>query len=199
MSFPKEVKRQALISCRRHCVLCGKFCGLKIELHHIKQHAHGGKDTFENCIPLCFNCHSEVRMYNPDHPKGTKYSEEELIQRRDLFYQEITNNPLSHKYISKEASEYFESILIILKKLFVVEVDAIGAIKGYTAPFVSYKNLRNNIPNCTPQCVDALVKWLSEQGYVYTDIYLESDGNICGSIKIRQEGVAFYSEATKRE
>lgn len=199
MSFPKEVKLQALIACRRNCVLCEKFCGLKIELHHIKQRAHGGKDTFENCIPLCFDCHSEVRMYNPEHPKGTKYSEEELIQRRDLFYQQIANNFLSHKYVSKEVAEYFETIPIILKRLFGTGVDVIGTIKGYNAPLVSYEYLRNNIQNCTPQCVDTLVKWLSEQGYVQTDIRLDFDGTICGTIRIRQEGINFYLESVGRE
>lgn len=199
MSFPKEVKLQALIACRRHCVLCGRFCGTKMELHHIKQHAHGGKDTFENCIPLCFDCHSEVRMYNPEHPKGTKYSEEELIQRRDLFYQEIANNASPHKYISKEAAEYFDTMLTILKRLFNEEVDAIGSIKGYNMPLISYKGLRENIQNCKPQCVDTLVKWLSEQGYVQTNIRLDFDGTICGSIRIRPEGINFYLHSVGRE
>ena len=199
MSFPPDVKVRALVACRRNCVLCGRFCGLKIELHHIKQRAHGGKDTFENCIPLCFDCHSEVRMYNSEHPKGTKYSEEELIQRRDIFYQEIANNLLPHKYISTEASEHFEVILIILKKLFKTEVDAIGTIKGYNMPLVSYKDIREHIQNCTPQCVDTLVKWLSEQGYVQTNIRLDFDGTICGSIRIMPEGINFYSESVGRE
>lgn len=199
MSFPKEVKRQALIACRRYCVLCGRFCGIKIELHHIKQRAHGGKDTFENCIPLCFNCHSEVRMYNPEHPRGTKYTEEELIQRRDLFYQEIADQSLSHKCISKEAAENFEAILIILKRLFNVEVDAIGSIKGFNSPLFSYKDIRENIQNCMPQYVDELVKWLSEQGYVQTDIRRDLDGTLCGSIKISQEGINFYFKAIGRE
>ena len=31
-----------------------------MELHHIKQVAYGGEDTFENCIPLCFDCHADM-------------------------------------------------------------------------------------------------------------------------------------------
>ena len=38
MGFPENVKLRALIACRRQCVLCGKFCGTHMELHHIKQH-----------------------------------------------------------------------------------------------------------------------------------------------------------------
>ncbi len=199
MSFPKEVKLHALIACRRRCALCGKFCGLKIELHHIKQHAHGGKDTFDNCIPLCFDCHSEVRMYNPDHPKGTKYTEEELIKRRDLFYHEVENGSLPQKLISKEVAEYFEFVLVILKRLFREDKDVIGAVRGYTSFLFSYGDMRNNIQGCLPQNVDLLVKWLSENGYVTTNIFLNSNGDISGSIKITQEGIKFYLQEVERE
>ena len=57
-----------------------------MEVHHIKAKADGGKDTFENAIPLCFDCHAEVRQYDPKHPKGIKFSEQELIQHRDNWY-----------------------------------------------------------------------------------------------------------------
>jgi hypothetical protein len=59
MAFPPEVAEQALLACARYCCLCHKFCGNKIETHHIVQ---GGGDTFENCIPLCFDCHAEVLL-----------------------------------------------------------------------------------------------------------------------------------------
>ena len=32
--------------------------------------ADGGDNSVDNCIPLCFNCHAEVKSYNPKHPKG---------------------------------------------------------------------------------------------------------------------------------
>lgn len=68
------------------------FCGLKIEIHHIKPKAEGGPDTLENAIPLCFNCHADMRTYDAKHPKGTKYSEAELIRFRDLWYEKIKNS-----------------------------------------------------------------------------------------------------------
>lgn len=86
MSFPNDVAEKSLVATRRCCVLCHDFCGSKIELHHIRQKADGGEDTFENCIPLCFNCHAEVKAYNTNHPKGRKFSENELIQHRDKWY-----------------------------------------------------------------------------------------------------------------
>lgn len=91
MGFPDAVSEEALLSCGRRCCICHKFCGPKIELHHIKQKADGGEDTFENCIPLCFDCHAEVKAYNPNHPKGKSYSDSELIQHRDRWYSKVKN------------------------------------------------------------------------------------------------------------
>lgn len=104
MGFPQKVVDTVLIKCKRHCCLCGKYVGINIELHHIKQKADGGKDTEDNCIPLCFNCHAEVQSYNTHHPKGHKYTNTELKQRRDEIYLRVQNeivNLLSENDISK--------------------------------------------------------------------------------------------------
>lgn len=85
--FPPAIKRKALLSSRRQCCLCEKKCGVKIECHHIVQ---GGPNTFENCIPLCFDCHSEVKHYNDKHPRGTKYTPSELRARRDQWYARVS-------------------------------------------------------------------------------------------------------------
>ncbi len=37
MGFPTSVADDVLVRCGRHCCLCGKYAGQKIELHHIKQ------------------------------------------------------------------------------------------------------------------------------------------------------------------
>jgi hypothetical protein len=86
VSFPSAVAERVLVACGRHCALCHKFCGLKIELHHIQQRSKGGPDTFENCIPLCFDCHADMRSYDHKHPKGRKYTEAELVAHRDEWY-----------------------------------------------------------------------------------------------------------------
>jgi len=90
MSFPKSVEERALVACGRHCCICHKFCGTKIELHHIKQRAYGGEDTFENCIPLCFDCHADMGKADPKHARGKNYSEKELKQHRDFWYKQQT-------------------------------------------------------------------------------------------------------------
>jgi hypothetical protein len=90
MGFSKKVSEDALVSCGRSCCLCHTFCGNNMELHHIKQKADSGEDSFENCIPLCFNCHAIVKAYNPNHPKGKKISESELIRHRDNWYKKVS-------------------------------------------------------------------------------------------------------------
>ena len=89
MGFPNEVREKALIACKRHCVLFERSLGVNFECLNIIPRKKGGPDTFDNCIPLCFECHANVGAYNPDHPKGNKYSEKELKTRRDNFYQMV--------------------------------------------------------------------------------------------------------------
>lgn len=89
MSFPKDVGELALLLCGRCCCICHKFCGTKIELHHIVPQADGGADTVENCIPLCFDCHAEATHYNPDHPKGRRFSSTELKRHRDAWFSSV--------------------------------------------------------------------------------------------------------------
>ncbi|MCA9460173.1 MAG: HNH endonuclease [Nanoarchaeota archaeon] len=92
MSFSKKVKEDVLVKSGRHCCICHKFCGLKIEIHHIKPKSEGGLDTFENAIALCFDCHADMTSYDYQHPKGTKYQESELIQHRDNWYEKVKGN-----------------------------------------------------------------------------------------------------------
>lgn len=93
MGFPENVTNEALVMCGRCCCICHKFCGTKIEMHHIKQKAYGGDDTLENCIPLCFDCHSDMGKADPKHPKGKRYSEAELKLHRDNWYKKVEGFP----------------------------------------------------------------------------------------------------------
>lgn len=89
MSFPKDVVDLALVAAGRCCCICHKFCGVRIETHHIRPVSKGGDDTFENCIPLCFDCHAEVEHYNDQHPRGRKFSESELRKHRDTWFSKV--------------------------------------------------------------------------------------------------------------
>jgi len=77
---------EILVDCKRSCAICHKFCGTKIELHHIKPTSEGGYDSYANWMPLCFDCHSEVRAYDEKHPNGRKYSESELKKHTTKCY-----------------------------------------------------------------------------------------------------------------
>lgn len=66
-----------------------------MEIHHIVQQANGGDNSAENGIPLCFNCHAEAGNYNKQHPKGTKFSSEELRNHRDNWFGMVATLPLS--------------------------------------------------------------------------------------------------------
>lgn len=89
MAFSEEIKIKAMIACGRCCCVCHKFCGNNMEVHHIKARAEGGQDIYENAIPLCFDCHAEVRQYDPKHPRGIKFTEKELIMHRDEWYRKV--------------------------------------------------------------------------------------------------------------
>lgn len=92
MAFSENIKRRAMVACERKCCICHKFCGNNMEVHHINARADGGEDTFENAIPLCFDCHAIVRQYDPKHPRGIKFTEQELIMHRDNWYEKVKSN-----------------------------------------------------------------------------------------------------------
>lgn len=85
--FTREVAERVLIRCRRHCCVCGKFCGTKIELHHIEGHSSNVED---NVLPVCFDCHAEINHYNAAHPRGRKYQPSELKKLRDATFRRFT-------------------------------------------------------------------------------------------------------------
>jgi HNH endonuclease len=93
MPFPQSVREDALMACARRCCLCHRLKHTKMECHHIVPEADGGENTFDNCIPLCLDCHGEVCAYNPRHSVGTQYGVKELKRRRDDWYAKIKASP----------------------------------------------------------------------------------------------------------
>jgi hypothetical protein len=51
--------------------------------------SRGGASSYDNCVPLCFDCHAEAGHYNSQHPKGTKYSSSELLRHRESWYRSV--------------------------------------------------------------------------------------------------------------
>ena len=138
MPFSQEVKTKAMVACGRFCVICHKFCGNNMEVHHIVAESDGGSNNFDNAIPLCFDCHAEVRQYDPKHPKGIRFTKDELIQHRDNWYKKVSDGVYhadgNEKAIYKEDIELFHSICELFTpsvKCWLIEND-IGGSHPYT-------------------------------------------------------------------
>lgn len=87
MPFPTNVRDQALVNASRHCCVCHRFRGVKVEVHHIQPESQGGPNELENAITLCFDCHADAGHYNSKHPRGTKFSPNELRRHRDRWHE----------------------------------------------------------------------------------------------------------------
>jgi hypothetical protein len=54
-------------------------------LDHIEQRATSHNDSIDNAIPVCFECHAEIHLYNRDHPLGRRFSPGELKLHREQW------------------------------------------------------------------------------------------------------------------
>jgi hypothetical protein len=99
MTFSKDIKIEALTAAARHCCVCHRYKGVKVEVHHIVPLAKGGADTFENAIVLCFDCHADAGHYNDNHPRGTKYSSIELKRAKEEWFAIVKANKVKHPLV----------------------------------------------------------------------------------------------------
>lgn len=67
--------------------------------------SEGGKDDFDNAIPLCLDCHADQTSYDHKHPKGTKYTSQELRQHRDLWYEKMRASPAVRSDYDKKPAD----------------------------------------------------------------------------------------------
>ena len=93
MTFNPDEVSKLLVECHRRCCICHRFCGIKIETDHIKPKSEKGSNNIDNAIPLCFECHSEVHMYNDKHPCGRKYHADELLDHKKQWLEICKNYP----------------------------------------------------------------------------------------------------------
>lgn len=91
--FRKDQVADLLVRCHRRCCICHRFCGVKMEIDHIVPKADSGLDSIDNAIPVCFECHAETHSYNERHPRGRKFTPEELRGHRDQWLTICENNP----------------------------------------------------------------------------------------------------------
>ena len=93
MAFDKSEAAKLLANCHRRCCICHRLCGVKIELHHVEHKGDGGSDDIKNATPLCFECHAEVNHYNDRHPRGRKFTNEELLLHKEQWLDICKNHP----------------------------------------------------------------------------------------------------------
>ena len=93
MAFKLEDATKLLVACHRRCCICHRYCGVKIELDHIKPRADGGEDDIDNAIAVCFECHAEIYLYNDRHPRGRKFRPDELRAHKEQWLRICSESP----------------------------------------------------------------------------------------------------------
>jgi len=178
LAFSLHVREEAFVSCGRRCCLCHKYCGTKMELHHIIQRADGGADTFENAVPLCFDCHAEVKSFNPHHPKGSPITENELRRDRDSWYAKIAQ-PIS--YTSKDP------VAMVDKKVFIALNQYLSS---YSFEWIREQNFAGSAKRIDYLYFKDFLRKARMPAYEYLNADLESaKANLANSI------VEFYNVA----
>lgn len=91
--FNRDEVAALLVRCHRRCCICHRFCGTKIETDHIVQAAESQDHSIENAIAVCFDCHAEIHAYNPKHPRGRKFTPEELRMHKEQWLRICDTRP----------------------------------------------------------------------------------------------------------
>lgn len=184
MTFPRKVVEDLLVASHRCCCLCHRYCGTKIEVHHIIPRSEGGQDTMENAIALCFDCHAEVESYNTKHPKGRKFSPSELKKHKEQWLKTCSSiriskekgkasevTPSEKELYTKIYDSVFEQAENIIRELedrrkkisfsetsFIVSVSQQPETKSIFLSFEGWQHERKNIDDDLRYCEKTLSK-----------------------------------------
>lgn len=110
--FDEKDAVELLVACHRHCCVCHRFCGVKMELDHIEPKAESQDHNIENAIPVCFECHAEIHMYNDKHPKGRKFTQQELKQHKAQWLALCKNwGPDTNRYAREEGAGPIQALI----------------------------------------------------------------------------------------
>ena len=64
-----------------------------METDHMKTISEDGDDNIDNALPVCLECHAEIHCYNTTHPRGRKYTENELCLHKKQWLDICKNHP----------------------------------------------------------------------------------------------------------
>ena len=132
--FSEDIKKKVLLWSDRHCCLCGKPCGVDIEVAHLD---NPQDNSLDNAIPLCYDCHGKSKRYDPDHPIGTKYKIEELKIRREQIFEKYTSHLVPPIHL--ELGRIYEENMKTRVRTFVQHLSDSNPVKImiYNTPFVN--------------------------------------------------------------
>jgi HNH endonuclease len=91
--FNRDEVARLLVQVKRRCCICNRFCLTKIETDHIIPLSEGGDDSIENALPVCFDCHAEIHAYNPAHPRGRRFTADELRGHKEEWLRICATRP----------------------------------------------------------------------------------------------------------
>ena len=94
MPFSQKIRQEIFVLSARHCCVCHKSKGVKLEIHHIAPQQQGGSNTIENAISLCFDCHADAGHYFAGHPKGSIFSPKELLRHKEEWFKIVRENKI---------------------------------------------------------------------------------------------------------
>ncbi|SHN88594.1 HNH endonuclease [Desulfitobacterium chlororespirans] len=109
MTISDEIASEVLSKSARHCCVCRNFLPLKIQVHHIREQSDGGTNDFDNLMPICIQCHSDIHTI----PHMTrKFTEKELKKCRDNVYDMVACGKLpATKPMTRNELEVVSSLL----------------------------------------------------------------------------------------
>lgn len=110
--FKESDKVKMLLWSGRHCCICRKACGDKIEIAHIDPN----KNDIDNGIPVCHDHHIEIGRYNEKHPLGNKYRIKELKKIRDQAYDDYTKHLIPKQVVFEITQIIGRNRLVPLRK-----------------------------------------------------------------------------------
>jgi hypothetical protein len=88
--FTPDVAARLLAAARRHCCLCLRWCGQRIQIHHIVPEAQGGSGDYDNGIPVCLDCHAEIESRSN---MGRQFTSDELRLHREQWFAIVRDRP----------------------------------------------------------------------------------------------------------
>lgn len=176
MAFSKNIKDEIFVLSARHCCVCHKSKGIKLEVHHIIPRQQGGLDIIENAICLCFDCHADAGHYFADHPKGSKFSPSELLKHKEAWFKIVKEHkiiPASGNTASSKSK--LNHKLKMQKKVMKELIDH---------EFVEKQNIDYFTYNTSHMFISSKVIIRSVDDIMYPKFYPESDTGISGWFKV---------------